>query len=62
MEPRYAVELDDSTHDSAERQTRDMLVEEIFMKVNMPLICFRNVNQMTDAQIIQEFEAATQQK
>lgn len=58
MKPIYAVELDDRTHDSAKRQARDTLVEEILREINLPLIRFRNVNQLTDKQIIERFVAA----
>ena len=62
MRPIYAVELDDSTHDSAKRQSRGSAVEAMLAQVNLPLVRFRNVSQITDDQIIQKFEAASQKQ
>lgn len=48
---RYALELDDSTHNSATRIERDKLVDGIFDVAGTPLIRLRNVEQMSDAEI-----------
>jgi very-short-patch-repair endonuclease len=57
MKPVYAIELDDRTHDSPKRQARDTIVDEILREINLPLIRFRNVGQLTDDQIIERFVA-----
>ena len=54
----YAVELDDSFHDTAKGQRRDRIVEKIFADVQLPLVRFRNVDQLTDDQIAEKFEKA----
>ena len=58
MKPIYAVELDDSTHDTAKRKDRDSMVEGMLRDINLPLVRFRNVSKMTDDQIAQKFEVA----
>lgn len=56
MSPVYAVELDDSTHDSENRKARDAGVEKMLRDVGLPLLRFRNVEAMTDDQIDQKFQ------
>ena len=40
LQPLVAIELDDFTHDRADRQARDGLVEAIFAQADMPLVRF----------------------
>jgi len=42
LRPTYAIELDDHTHDKADRRTRDAEVERIFEEAELPLVRFRN--------------------
>lgn len=56
LETRYAVELDDSTHDMPDRQLRDGKVEAYLSSVRIPLVRLRNVESMTDDEIGAEFE------
>jgi len=58
MQPVYAVELDDATHDIPKRQMRDKGVERMLLKANLPLVRFRDVKNMTNNQITQKFEYA----
>lgn len=58
MAPVYAVELDDSTHDCAKRQTRDSMVENMLAEIDLPLIRFRNVSKVSDADIEKKFADA----
>ena len=62
MRPVYAVELDDVTHDTAERRVRDEGVNKMLQSVNMPLVRFRNVGSLTDQQIIDRFADAAENK
>jgi very-short-patch-repair endonuclease len=52
LEPTYAIELDDYTHDKADRRERDIEVERIFDAANLPLVRFRNKD-ISDDEIIQ---------
>ena len=38
LNPKLAIELDDSTHDREDRRTRDAQVEEIFASAHFPLL------------------------
>jgi hypothetical protein len=38
MKPRFAIELDDSTHLRAHRMERDEFVEKVFEAANLPLV------------------------
>lgn len=58
MAPVYAVELDDSTHDTERRRARDAIVEDMLESVGIPLVRFRNVESMTDDHIIEAFRNA----
>lgn len=51
----YAVELDDNTHDLPSRQHRDSIVQEMLDQVNIPLVRFRDVNRLTDEDMINRF-------
>lgn len=57
--PVYAVELDDWSHDSAKRQARDGVVEEMLGQVGLPLVRFRNVEKMSDEDITNKFREAS---
>lgn len=57
LEPTYAIELDDYTHDKADRRERDIEVERIFEAANLPLVRFRDKDISDDA-IIQALAAA----
>jgi hypothetical protein len=52
LEPAYAIELDDYTHEKADRRERDIEVERIFEAANLPLVRFRNKDTSED-EIIQ---------
>ena len=52
LQPTYAIELDDYTHDQSDRKRRDAEVERIFDEANLPLVRFRNKD-VSDAEIIQ---------
>ena len=41
LHPVAAVELDDSSHERADRRLRDKLLDELFEKADFPLIRFR---------------------
>lgn len=58
MAPVYAIELDDTSHDTTKRRARDAGVEAMLADVNLPLIRFRNVGSITDDQIAHKFEEA----
>ena len=58
MKTVYAVELDDSTHDSVKRIARDAGVEDMFASIGLPLVRFRDVTDITDDQIAQKFQEA----
>jgi len=51
LRPTYAIELDDYTHDKADRRKRDAEVERIFDEAELPLVRFRNKN-ISEAEII----------
>lgn len=42
LQPFYAIELDDSTHNAADREKRDAEVERIFKVSSLPLVRFAN--------------------
>ena len=52
LEPTYAIELDDYTHDKVDRRKRDIEVERIFKAANLPLVRFRSKD-ILDDEIIQ---------
>ncbi len=53
----YAVELDDRTHDTQKGEANDVLKQEILEQIQVPLVRFRNVRDMTDEDIIQSFKS-----
>ena len=59
--PICAMELDDSSHDAADRQARDLEVERIFRQTNFPLVRLRRVNNMTDREILEAFKTAVRE-
>lgn len=52
LEPTYAIELDDDTHDKPNRRERDTEVERIFEAANLPLVRFKNKD-VSEGDIIQ---------
>lgn len=52
LQPAYAIELDDYTHDQHDRKKRDIEVERIFSDANLPLVRFKNKDASED-EIIQ---------
>lgn len=55
LKAAYAVELDDSTHDTAKRQARDAGVEKILTDANIPLLRFRNPSGLSNDDIAERF-------
>ena len=55
LEPAYAVELDDPTHDKPERIKRDNDVNQLFAQHNLPLIRFRDYKNLSLDDIAQRF-------
>lgn len=51
LQPVYAIELDDPSHQREDRVRRDIEVERIFDEANIPLVRFRNVDTLTDEDI-----------
>jgi very-short-patch-repair endonuclease len=51
LRPTYAIELDDYTHEKADRRERDAEVERIFEEAELPLVRFRNKD-VSEADII----------
>ena len=51
----YAVELDDSTHDRPDRKERDVKVEQYLLDAGIPLVRFRDIDQLSDDDIRQSF-------
>jgi hypothetical protein len=41
LRPRAGIELDDSTHQRADRRKRDELLDDLFAKAKMPLLRFK---------------------
>jgi len=60
LSPVYAIELDDASHDVADRQSRDQDVERIFQAANLPLIRFRGYQNLTLEAIAERFYEAHQ--
>lgn len=52
LQPVYALELDDYTHDRRDRAERDVEVERIFKQAQLPLVRFKSAN-VSSAEIIQ---------
>jgi very-short-patch-repair endonuclease len=57
LQPVYAIELDDSTHQFSDRIERDSEVERIFKLTKLPLVRFKNKD-VTPSEIIQALMAA----
>ncbi len=53
-----AIELDDYTHDRRSRKQRDSEVERIFKSVNLPLVRFRNISNLSQQDIVNQIAAA----
>lgn len=56
MAPVYVVELDDTTHDSYLRRKRDAGVSLMLERVGIPLVRFRDVEKMSDNEIVTVFK------
>ena len=55
LQPVYAVELDDYTHNYSNRQERDQEVERMFKSANIPLVRFRDYKSLTQDEINKRF-------
>jgi very-short-patch-repair endonuclease len=51
LQPVYAIELDDYTHDQNDRKRRDAEVERIFQGARLSLVRFKN-NDISDSEIV----------
>lgn len=60
LQPVYAVELDDPTHDTPDRQKRDAEVEGIFADYGFPLVRFREYRNLSREDIANRFAEARQ--
>ncbi len=58
LQPIYAIELDDPSHDRIDRINRDIEVERIFSEANVPLVRFRDYKNLTDTDIAHELARA----
>lgn len=58
----YVVELDDWSHDNAKRRARDAGVAQILADAKIPLVRFRNVNDMSDEDIVAKFMNANENR
>jgi hypothetical protein len=57
LKPTYAIELDDYTHDKADRRERDREVERIFEAANLPLVRFKDKD-VSESEIISALASA----
>ena len=57
LQVAYVVELDDWSHDTAKRRSRDMGVEEMLKSAGIKLVRFRDVANMSDEDIINVFKS-----
>ena len=57
LQPVYALELDDFTHNRRDRTERDAEVERIFKEARLPLVRFKSLNVSRD-EIIQSLSDA----
>lgn len=48
LQPAYAIELDDATHEKPDRVERDAEVEIIFKEAQLPLVRFKNIDVSND--------------
>lgn len=53
MQTAYAIELDDRTHNRTDRINRDSFVNQALNGSGIPLVRLRNINRMTDSDIIE---------
>lgn len=60
LQVAYAVELDDWSHNSAKRRSRDTGVGQMLSEVDIPLVRFRDVSTMSDEDIARHFYQASQ--
>lgn len=61
LETKYAIELDDRTHDSSiSRMERDELVNEILFNTGIPLARLRNISSLTDEEMKSKIISAKQ--
>lgn len=58
MRTAYAVELDDRTHDRADRVNRDSFVNQALNSSGIPLVRLRNINRMTDLDIVEAIRSS----
>jgi len=58
LQPIYAIELDDPSHDRPDRITRDIEVERIFAEANIPLVRFRDYKNLEQVDIAQALAGA----
>ena len=58
LTPICAIELDDRSHDSASRIERDVEVERIFGYAKFPFVRFRNINSLTNKEIVDKVAKA----
>lgn len=56
--PKLAIELDDSTHERAERKERDQEVERILKVAGMPLLRLRNNGSFDPNELAQQIKTA----
>ncbi len=57
LQPAYAIELDDFTHDRRDRVERDLEVERIFEGARLPLVRFKSAN-VSGEEIIRALSSA----
>ena len=58
IKPLLAIELDDRTHDRADRKERDEIVESILKEAGLPLLRFENHGNFDKVEITQRISAA----
>lgn len=51
LQPMYAIELDDDSHNRPDRIKRDIEVERVFDEANIPLVRLRNYKSLTERDI-----------
>lgn len=60
LQPVYAVELDDKTHDTHKGMAIDKIKTDVLRQINLPLVRFRNITALSDQDIIAAFQNAHQ--
>lgn len=58
LNPIYAVELDDKTHERTDRHDRDIEVNRIFQEAGIPLIHFSDYRNLSQSDIVRRFADA----